>query len=476
MMSNTHFLKKDYKLPPFFTQKEFVWFLILLIFPNLLFWFMAWHTNTSRPIINMDYLAVTLLLLLPYRPLRYLGVVLLIGAVLLDNLMMIVQIFPFMDVAAIQYFLPFITVAPKPYLIGLGVLCLYLFILPFVMLKFSQKQNRFYAFAISLLLILIGLVIKDDVKYAQFAGIMARDNYFLIHTQLQLYQDLQAEGFVQESAWETTFKPIEKTQDFASRHLIQPHSDKVLFIISESWGVPRTQQMQDDMLANIMQRQDKLEFFKSGYIDFAGATVQGEMRELCQMQIKGFALSRSPDSAFSGCLPNQFKNMGYQTIALHGTSGKLYDRFSWYGKAGFKETIFGENLIGMRRCAAFSGVCDDELSSKVIPEKFRQHQNDKLFFYWLTLTSHQPYEPDDIQGGKRFDCHRYGMKPKGDICHNAQLQTQFLDSIAQLIDKPEMKGTEIIIVGDHMPPILDGEVIHPYLRWHAVNWLHLKIR
>lgn len=475
MNSLASFLKKDHKLPQFL-PKEWFWYLILLVFPNILFWFAAWYTNTSRPIINMDYLFAILLLCLPIKFLRIVGATLFIFAALVDCLMLIVQIFPFVDIAAIQYFLPFITVAPKPYLIALVFVAIYILILPFAMLNLAQKQNRFYAFCISLVLILIGLVIKDDIKYAQFAGIMARDNYFVIHTQTQLYQDLHQEGFVVESSWTPKLKPILPDQQYASAKLLNPRSDKVLLIISESWGTPRTQQMQDDMYEQIIKRKAQLEFFESSYFDFEGATVQGEMRELCQLNLRGFALSRSPDSEFSGCLPNQFKNSGYHTIAMHGTSGKLYDRFSWYGKAGFKETIFGENLIGMHRCAAFSGVCDDELASKVIPEKFRQHQNDKLFFYWLTLTSHQPYEFDDIRGGKRFDCQRYGMKPKGDICHNAQLQTQFLDSIAQLIDKPEMKGTEIIIVGDHMPPILDGEQIHPYLRWNTVNWLHFKIK
>lgn len=476
MNSTIHFLKKDHKLPSFLPQ-EWLWYLILLIFPNILFWFAAWYTNTSRPIINMDYLFATLLICLPIRWFRWLGAGLFIFATLIDNLMMIVQIFPFMDLSAIQYFLPFITVAPKPYLVALAFLGIYVLILPLIMTKIAQKQNRFYAFAISLCLILIGLVIKDDVKYAQFAGIMARDNYFVIHTQTQLYSDLTEEGFVVESSWTPQLKPILPDQQYAIQKLLnQPRSDKVLFIISESWGTPRTQEMQDDMYAQILQRKDKLEFFNSSYFDFEGATVQGEMRELCQLNVRGFALSRSDDSEFSACTPNQFKQMGHHTIAMHGTSGKLYDRFAWYPKAGFQETIFGENLIGMRRCAAFSGVCDGELTEKVIPEKFKQYQNGKLFFYWLTLTSHQPYEVDDIHGGKRFDCHRYGMKPKGDICHNAQLQTQFLDGIAQLIDKPEMKGTEVLIVGDHMPPILDGEEIHPYLRWNTVNWLHFKIR
>lgn len=471
-MSATTWFQKDYKLPPV-SAKEIGWLCALIIFPNVLFWLAAWYTNTSRPVINIDYLIAVLFWLLPFRLFRFLGGILLLIAALFDAFMLIVQLFPFMDLAAIQYFLPFISIAPKPFQIAIAIFTVYIITLPFSTAYFIRKQNVFWAFSICSLLILFGLVVKDDIKYGRFDGIMARDNYYLIHTQAQLYHDLTQEGFVVESGWTPKLKPILPDQQFATAKFNQPRSDKMVLIVAESWGMARTEQMQNDILAKILQQKDKLDFIEKGYIDFEGATVQGELRELCQLNVRGFALSRSPDSEFAHCLPNQLKQAGYHTIAVHGTSGKLYDRDSWYVKAGFQEMVFGENLLGMRRCAAFSGVCDTEIAREVIPEKFKNKQN--LFLYWLTLTSHQPYEKNDIHN-TRFNCNQYGMKSTGDICRNAQLETQFFDDVATWLNKPEMKGVEVVIVGDHMPPILDGETIHPYLRWNTIGWVHFKIK
>lgn len=50
------------------------------------------------------------------------------------------------------------------------------------------------------------------------------------------------------------------------------------------------------------------------------------------------------------------------------------------------------------------------------------------------------------------------------------------DDFAMLIQQPEMKGVEVIVVGDHMPPLSDGEDIYPFVRWQAVSWLHFKIK
>ena len=39
-----------------------------------------------------------------------------------------------------------------------------------------------------------------------------------------------------------------------------------------------------------------------------------------------------------------------------------------------------------------------------------------------------------------------------------------------------MKGVEVVIVGDHMPPLFGNEEIYPYLRWQDVSWLHFKVK
>ncbi|MBP7255254.1 MAG: sulfatase-like hydrolase/transferase [Negativicutes bacterium] len=229
------------------------------------------------------------------------------------------------------------------------------------------------------------------------------------------------------------------------------------------------------MLEKIYQSSPNFEYINTSYFDFNGATVEGELRELCKLETSnGFALRKLDKKHFINCLPNQLKSQGYETIALHGTSGRLYDRYDWYPKAGFNQSLFGENFTSLQRCSAFNGICDSELIN-VVADKFSENRNNKLFFYWLTLTSHSPYVKEDITNN-RFNCQQFGMKPEGDICRNAKLETQFLDNLAKLVLRPEMKGVEVVIVGDHMPPLFGNEEIYPYLRWQDVSWLHFKVK
>ena len=65
---------------------------------------------------------------------------------------------------------------------------------------------------------------------------------------------------------------------------------------------------------------------------------------------------------------------------------------------------------------------------------------------------------------------------KGDICNNMRLETQFFDDLAELIQQPEMKGVEVVVVGDHMPPIMGDVPLYKNLRWQEVSWLHFKVK
>lgn len=45
-----------------------------------------------------------------------------------------------------------------------------------------------------------------------------------------------------------------------------------------------------------------------------------------------------------------------------------------------------------------------------------------------------------------------------------------------MIQRPEMKGTEVIIVGDHPPPVGNLNETFRYLKQGHVAWLHFKIK
>lgn len=469
-------LSKDYKLPHI-DRRETINLIALFVIPNAIFLSLAGYLNLARPLVNLDYFVAIAFLFARNKGLKAVGFLLFILSCLFDILMLVIQIFPFMDLSAIRYFMPFIWVAPKMYLIAMGLGTILTFGLPLILQKVFRQQNYFYLCAVSIVMILVGSVVRD-FKYRDQHGVLARTNYYYTNSQAWLYYELTNSAFVAASTQKAQLVPLKADEQGASRHLKTPYASKILFVVVESLGAPKQPELQQELFKNITAQTDKLDFVEMGKNYALGATVQGELRELCGMDVRyGFGLGQLDSRSFSGCLPHKLTQSGYKTIAMHGSSGRLYDRYAWYPKADFQQTIFAEQLLGLelKRCAAFKGICDTELTQHVIPKQFQQHQNDKLFFYWLTLTAHAPYEEEDIVNKQRVDCTRFGMNPNGQLCHNMQLEAQTMDGIADLIKQPEMKGVEVMIVGDHMPPIVDDEDFRPLLN-SGVSWLHFKIK
>lgn len=56
------------------------------------------------------------------------------------------------------------------------------------------------------------------------------------------------------------------------------------------------------------------------------------------------------------------------------------------------------------------------------------------------------------------------------------LNSQFNDGLADLINMPEMKGVEIIVVGDHSPMFLKYGENSKYFDMSKVSWVHFKIK
>lgn len=469
------YLKQDFPLP---TLRDFGYIFLLICLPNIIFLTLTFYATVSRPLFNIDYLIALFLILLPYNALRFLGILLLILGMFADILMFVVQIFPFMDLAAVRYLISFIPQAPSNYLVLMLFFILFMLSVVFVSLYFSSPKRLkppYPHFIVSLLLIIGYVAMTLGLTYTNFKAILGRDNYYIANSQTLLYKKIIQDDFTSLINVVPKLEPLDERKIRIAEQLQSPYSDKILFIVAESWGELRNPLAQKEILKNVEAQQHYLDFINSGTSRALGATVVGELRELCGLKLanSGFALGKLDNKQYVTCLPNILKAKNYQTIALHGTSGLLYDRVEWYPKAGFQQALFGENFMQLRRCAAFKGACDSALMGEVV-NIFRQYQKKQLFFYWMTLTSHQPYAKQDIYNN-RFDCKKFAMNPKGDACRNAQLQTQFFDDLAQMIQNPELQGTEVIVVGDHQPPMWGEDDISQIIPW-KISWLHLRVK
>lgn len=447
---------------------------LLLLVPNLALLLLAAKTGTARPLLNMDYAVAAFLFCLPFKWGRILAVAAFAWALLFDVLMMLMQIFPFMDLEGALYLFPFIVNAPLTYQLLCIVLFIYLVGMPWLLHRLAGGTNCQHLLACLLPLTVISYF-TGHLQYAERnlqANIFGANNFYYSKSQYLLYRANQNIPFLASGRKEPIFLPL-NGQATAIEQLQQPASDKILLIINESWGMPNNQALHNAVLENILQQQEHFSFLRQGSFPFAGATVEAELRELCAYRgAQGFFFRRAPAQAFAQCLPNRLHRQGYETYAMHGASGQLYDRFSWYPQAGFQKVMMAENFIGKQTCTPFRGVCDHELFAEVSHAMTGKH---KVFYYWLTLTTHADYALKDLHR-PRLNCETYGLPEDTDLCRNIRLQGQFFDGLAEWSKQPEMQGVEVLVVGDHPPPVTNLGETFKYLQQDQVAWLHFKIK
>ena len=188
----------------------------------------------------------------------------------------------------------------------------------------------------------------------------------------------------------------------------------------------------------------------AGNVVYYGSTTSGEMRELCE--------TREPYREFAqangaSCLPARLRARGYATMAVHAFHHSMFERNEWYPVIGFDKEVFGEKLVKMtnRLCGnAFTGVCDADLPP-IIAQEAAFSKKPKLI-YWLTLNTHIPVAPG--QALVDFGCKKdAGIFGHVHVCEMAELWHDVMASVSKLALDPAVGPADIIIVGDHSPPL-----------------------
>ena len=299
-MEPSSLLSKQIRLPSL-RLKYFAYALLLVVLPNLLFWILAGLTGTARPIINLDYIAAAVLFALGWKPAKWAGVLLFWAALLFDVLMLVMQQFPFMDLLGAIYLAPFIMKAPLLYQVLTGSLLLYFLLMPLILSKTADKTDFFHV-SVLVAPLLIAAYFTGHLQYyersAQF-NLFGANNFYYAKSQYLLYSSSQNAEFIRQGLHSPVFMPL-KNQQRAASHLLKPQSDKILMIVAESWGQPDKQALQDAVLAKLSEQKDRFSVWEGGSFNFIGATVEGEMRELCSYsRVHGFGLRHAPDETFA---------------------------------------------------------------------------------------------------------------------------------------------------------------------------------
>ena len=225
----------------------------------------------------------------------------------------------------------------------------------------------------------------------------------------------------------------------------------VVYIIVESMGYLNSAAARDKIASPLDDAAIQERYvITSGHAGYYGSTTAGEMRELCDTRTSYKELTK--DLAQT-CLPAQLHRNGYATLAFHGFSGEMFDRTDWYPVLGFDHMAFGENLLPTlkRTCGtAFPGPCDTDVA-KVISLEAAKTEKPK-FIYWLTLNTHIPVAPGFAK--TNFNCAGDpGVFQRAGVCRMGELWHDLFEAIAKLALDPAIAPAEILIVGDHAPPL-----------------------
>jgi hypothetical protein len=226
-----------------------------------------------------------------------------------------------------------------------------------------------------------------------------------------------------------------------------------VLVLVESWGKSTDQVLRQSLVqpyeANLGGRFTVLE----GSVPFHGPTISGENRELCGRS-GGQSVMEAPADAFRNCLPDELRDQGFHTIAIHGNHGSFYHRKEWYLRAGFQETWFKWNLesAGLPDCAGlFIGVCDSAIASW-IGKRLERPDADPRFIYWVTLNSHLPV-PNPPSLPTLAPCNAEpSLAADVELCNWYRLILNVHQSIASLAGRNGPRPVVYVVVGDHAPP------------------------
>lgn len=418
--------------------------LLLIFLTNFLIYMFCLIFNLDRTIFNIDYILVVGLLLLHYKKIAH---VLWCFVFISDVLLCIRQIFPFFRLEDILYISKFIWISSINYQIAcFGFLC---YAILHCMLQEKIKINKQTYLTIFILtsFFYISQTIYLTIYPFKKNNFISSQTIEFINFQFYSFQQSLRDERKSLVPFSQSPKATEQLRVNLAGYS-HPKND-VLVIIAESLGVPKNKSVLQEIIAPLINHTE-LRNFKINSQTYVAPTVHAELRELCKVQAQNLNLKKL-ENGFEQCLPHKFKKLGYETTAMHGALGLMYDRKYWYPRAGFDNVIFQETKLWKTRCYSFPGVCDEELILE-IPKQFSRTK--PQFFYWLTLNSHAIYDSRDIKIDQ-FDCMKFNIKPNLESCRNLKLQAQFFFHLAKVLKQPQMRGVDVIVVGDHTPAILN---------------------
>lgn len=440
--------------------------LVCLALINAGFLVVGWWFDLARPLFNIDYALVLLLITLGWR---WVGGLLAVISLLGDTLVLVSQVLPFPRVSDLLYllsFAPLVSAVHAVFLaLALGLIVTKLVAFIWIGQRVTVKP-ALLVLNLLLLVLLYQVYVGDRQSTATYrhaaGGVVASQavNFVLMRSDLFL-EHYSGEGLELKArlpgATELWF-------DAVGKELVAP---RLLLVLVESWGTPHDPAIQQALLAPLHRL--PLQQWQQGTLNTVGTTLDGELRELCMLHSSRYNLTEITEG-FENCLPNRLQQLGYETAAVHGATGMMYDRHHWYPRVGFQRQLFFESQPWPRRCFSFPGACDRDMAEAV--KAFFSGEG-RRFMYWLTLNSHAPYDLRDLHRPDVLDCQALMVSLESEVCRNLLLQAQFFADLAELLRSDSMAGMDVVVVSDHVPIIMNAAERQQYFVDGVIPWVRL---
>ncbi|MEO6278318.1 hypothetical protein [Roseateles sp.] len=228
------------------------------------------------------------------------------------------------------------------------------------------------------------------------------------------------------------------------------HSDgSVWLVLVESMGLINNEELRAAVASPLeVAKRDGGYSVETLGMPFKGATTFGELRALCHLY--GSYANMTQQQA-AQCMPARLVAGGWTTFALHGFTGRMFDRKDWWRAIGFQSTYFKEDADNSQKLCggAFTGLCDAPLLSR---SAYLLRQP-KRFVYTLTLNTHLPLDPHSVGDEMTKVCSR--ARVSDSVCEISSMHRDVLNEIVTLASQVPKPRPLIVVIGDHAPPFLD---------------------
>ncbi len=308
------------------------------------------------------------------------------------------------------------------------------------------------------LILILGIVFKlmrRDTNFSRPALILAAGALFIGLAVVDIQMGKGMRGHYKRLAPEgAAFTSATSDAGFYAR---ADGTRNLVLIIVESLGVPNGNAEMKRLLFKLYKDSPAVRgryTLSEGQSLYYNSTTAGEVRELCGRWGDYYDLIETKDR---NCFPAQLSRKGYDTIALHSFSSTFFQRGEWYPNIGFAKREFNDDLVaaGARKCGGvFPGACDRDIPQQ-ISAKLKAAKK-PTFLYWLTLNSHLPVPPGlnlDVDHCERISPILARDFPQ--ICRQFNIWHDIDVQVVKEITAADFPETDILIVGDHMPPYFD---------------------